>query len=162
MYYYHQEFDFVYRTKQIIEQYEKFNIDNHEKFEVTLLINCLVGLLIIPNQHWFNKLPETEISEVEWGINLDQILFIRHGETKNVKVVATHLRNSISHYHFKLLALNDINIDEIELSDYLPMNRGGALTFHTSMPITSLWKFADRLSQEFLAAMKHDKDINEQ
>lgn len=52
-----QEFDFIERTKLIIKQYDDFQIGEKDKFEVTLFLNCLVGLLVLPQQHWFDNLP---------------------------------------------------------------------------------------------------------
>lgn len=100
--YKNQEYDFINRTKTIIEQYEKLEIDKGDKFEVTLLLNCLVGLLILPQQNWFNSLPHDLVSQKEWGIDEKHISTIKKGETKNVKDVARHLRNSIAHYNFKI------------------------------------------------------------
>ncbi len=48
-----QEFDFIQRTKKIINQYDSLLIPDNDKFEVTLFLNCLVGLLILPQQKWF-------------------------------------------------------------------------------------------------------------
>ena len=47
--YKNQEFDFIQRTKSIIEQYDNFQIAEKDKFQVTLLLNCLVGLFIFHN-----------------------------------------------------------------------------------------------------------------
>ena len=64
-YYTQQEFDFVQRTKKILEQYDSidFSKNESEKYEITLLLNCFVGLLILPKEHWYDKLPKTEIDE---------------------------------------------------------------------------------------------------
>ena len=80
-----QEFDFIQRTKSIIEQYEIFQISDNEKFEITLFLNCLVGLFILPQQHWFDSLSTDLISKKEWGIDKTHISFIKKGERKDVK-----------------------------------------------------------------------------
>ena len=98
-----QEFDFITRTKKIIEQYKNCELD--EKFEVTLLINCCVGLLMVPQQHWYESLPSHIVSE-EWGITQADISISTN--EKNIANVARHLRNSISHYRFEQYGNSEI------------------------------------------------------
>ena len=113
-----QEFDFIERTKAIIKQYDDCQISATDKFEVTLLLNCLVGLLILPQQHWFEYLPTDLISQKDWGIEENHILFIHKEELKNVKNIARHLRNSISHYNFQAFGNSNEPINEIEFKDF--------------------------------------------
>jgi hypothetical protein len=70
-----QEYDFRERTKTILLQYDDYfkDKDKSKKYEVTLLINAFVGLLILPQQEWFKRLPEDLISEKEWGIGTSQL-----------------------------------------------------------------------------------------
>lgn len=49
-----QEFDFIERTKTIIEQYDA--IKDSKKYEVTLLMNCFIKLLIFSQQHCYVRL----------------------------------------------------------------------------------------------------------
>ena len=51
--------DFIERTQKLLEQYDKLFLKNSEKFEVTLLLNACVGLLIICTEKYDNKLPTT-------------------------------------------------------------------------------------------------------
>lgn len=43
-FYKQQERDFIERTLNILEQYDSLNVPEKEHYEVTLLINCMVGL----------------------------------------------------------------------------------------------------------------------
>ena len=61
-----QELDLVERTKEIITQYDSFKLE--KSFEVTLLINCLVGMLIIPQQELYGQLPNDLIEFEPWGL----------------------------------------------------------------------------------------------
>ena len=81
-YYLHQEFDFVERTKKIIEQYDNLTIPEKDKFEVTLLLNCFVGLLILPQQKWYDNLPTEIVSQKEWGIAPEHISLLRKEKRK--------------------------------------------------------------------------------
>ena len=154
-YFKNQEYEFIQRTKKIIEQYEKFAIDKNEKYEVTLLLNCLVGLLILPQQHWFKKLPKVIVCEENWGIGENHISIIKEGEKKTVQNVARHLRNSIAHYRF-IIPKNNGLIIRVEFEDFYRNN----LTFKSNIPIDSIRKFTTKLTEIFIVEM--DKENNPQ
>lgn len=149
-----QEYDFINRTKLIVEQYEKLDIPKVEKFEVTLLLNCLVGLLILPQQNWFDRLPTDIINQKEWGIKEEHISFIKRGETKNVKDVARHLRNSIAHYKFRAFENKSQDISRIKFEDYDPQNNK---TFEAIIPIANIKQFTTNLTNAFTQEMDNQK-----
>ena len=160
--YLQQEVDFINRTKLIITQYETFQIEEKDKFEVTLYLNCLVGLLILPKQHWYNDLPQESISLLEWGIAPEHIYIIKDGEDKNVKNIATHIRNSISHYRFNAFENSFEKIREIQFKDYFVTNEGKEnekkkMTFHAVIPIQNLRKFTDKLTNTLIEKMEQCK-----
>lgn len=152
--YKNQEFDFVNRTKTIIEQYDKLELAKAEKFEVTLLLNCLVGLLILPQQNWFNNLPTDLVSQEEWGIRESDVSFMKNGETKTVKNIARHLRNSISHYRFKAFENSSNDISSIKFEDYDPSNNK---TFEAIISISSIRQFTTKLTNTFVSEMEKQK-----
>ena len=153
-YYINQEYDFISRTKIIIEQYEKAKIPKNEKFEVTLLLNCLVGLLILPQQNWYDSLPTSIVSEEEWGIGEQDISFMKQGETKNVKDIARHLRNSVSHYHFKAFK-NEIN--DIEYIKFEDFNKQDSKTFDANISVNGVKQFTAKLTDIFISEMDKQK-----
>lgn len=156
-----QEFDFIERTRKLLKQYEecavKLALDKKkEKYEVTLLINCFVGLLILPKEEWFNSLPTDLLSVSEWGIDKTHISILKdsqgNSENKNVKNFTKHLRNSISHYRFTAFENNRQEISKIKFEDF---NQSGSIkTMEATIPIHSLRKFLDKFSSEVLERMK--------
>lgn len=149
-----QEFDFIHRTKSIIEQYDKFQISENDKFEETLFLNCLVGLFILPQQHWLEKVSTKLVSEEEWGIEESHISFIKETEVKNVKNIARHVRNSISHYRFKVFGNSDEKISEIKFEDFNPQNEK---TFEATIPLSNLKTFVDKFSTILTIEMAKQK-----
>lgn len=152
--YLHQEYDFVYRTKKIIEQYDNLTLSEKDKFEVTLLLNCLVGLLIIPQQYWYYCLPTEIISKKEWGVAPEDISFIREGETRNIKDISRHLRNSVTHYRFKAFNNSFKKISQIKFEDFDP---NGGKTFEAIIPLADLRQFTNKLSDNFMTEMDKQK-----
>ncbi|HMU44058.1 MAG TPA: HEPN family nuclease [Ignavibacteriaceae bacterium] len=146
--YLQQEYDFIERTKKIIKQYE--TIKEKEKYEVTLLLNCFVGLLILPQQYWYEHQPETIISEKDWGISPEHIIFIKKEEIKNVKNVVRHLRNAISHYHFVAFSDDNKSISHIKFEDY---DMSSNKTFEATLSVENINKFVGIFSEHMLRLM---------
>lgn len=149
-YYLEQEYDFVHRTKRILEQYQKLQLSDNDKYEITLLINCFTGLLILPQQYWFDNLPASIINEKEWGIKTEYINTIS-GNNKSVKEVVRHLRNSVTHYNFIVFDNQKKEIRSIKFKDY---NRSEVLTFEAEIPVKNLNVFLNKFSNWFLEEMK--------
>lgn len=149
MRYKNQEIDFVKRTKEIIKQYHSCNVSG-EKYEVTLLLNCFVGLLILPEHHWYDKLLEDIVSKEEWGISSRDISEIKSGEIKSVKNVARHMRNAISHYRFKALENTSKEIDKIKFEDFSNKNK----TFEATLSTEAIKQFVTKLTDVFIKEME--------
>jgi hypothetical protein len=148
-----QEFDFILRTFKIIEQYQLLKLPKEENYEVTLMINCMVGLLVLPQQQWFSHLPKDLISTKDWGIDPAHISFIK--ESKTVNEIAKHLRNALSHYNFTAFAGKSSSITKIKFKDI--DSRNGVLTFEATIPISNLMSFLKKISSSMLEIMKSNK-----
>ena len=59
--------DFALRTLRIIEQYDQAKQPGRENFEVTLLVNCFVGLLILPHERRMRLIPDVGNKQVRLG-----------------------------------------------------------------------------------------------
>jgi len=157
-YYKQQEFDFVDRTKQIIEQYDNGIIPTEkEKYEVTLFLNCLVGLLILPQQKWYDDLPTNITTSNDWGIDEAEIKIIKNPnlkeEDKTIANIARHLRNSVAHYRFEVFSDEKKEIQEIKFTDF----KGKEKTFEAKISVESLRKFTEKLTDVLMKKMKQNK-----
>lgn len=151
-----QEFDFVDRTQKIIEQYESIGLAEDEKYDVTLLINCLTGLLILPQQHWFSNLPKEIVTNEKWGISETDISFIKSGELKNVEEVSRHIRNSIGHYNYQIFSDEKEKLSSIEFLDFQDHTKT-VQTFKAKFTIEQLSIFVNNLSDTFKKEMEKSK-----
>lgn len=115
---YNPEKDFIERTKILLEQYDNTEIIPSEKYEVSLLLNCCVGLLLIPKEESYIKINGLLNLNDDWGITEDDIT-IDSSNSKSVKNTLRHLRNSVAHGKFKFLEPEEGNqIERIEFEDY--------------------------------------------
>lgn len=81
------EVDFVKRTLKIINEY-------NGNYEITMLVNCSVGLIILPK--------ESDILNNNKYLNVNRDLTdIRKGKCKDNEDFVRHLRNAIAHCHIQ-------------------------------------------------------------
>jgi hypothetical protein len=146
------ECDFIRRTLKIIEQYEAHvekNSTIHEKYEVTLLINCLLGLLVLPDQRLLvDKIPDIPFEKFEeWG--LPKNFVTNWGKIpereRNLKKIIHHMRNSIAHFRVTSYG-NDSEITSIKFRDCV----GRSTTFEGEISVDCLKIFVKKFAQTIL------------
>ena len=162
------EFDFIRRTLEIIDQYEELvrgHVDYDHEYEVTLLMNCLLGLLIYPQQiahrgswqDWLNQ--KLQDSESQWGLSREMfrsVGYLNDNRTKigyerlTVRNLIRQMRNTAAHARFYVgdRADNRGQISEIVFKD--EEREDG---FHLVIPVVSLEKFVRRLAQSAIEQM---------
>ena len=85
--------DFIIRTKENL-----LKITEQNGYEVTQLINSSIGLLIVPEQKFYNEIDNSFVNEA----TLNEInLCIDSKNKMSLKEIVRHLRNSISHSRIK-------------------------------------------------------------
>lgn len=107
------EIDFVERTHRIIESYEG-------DYEITLLINCCIGLLVLPKEKHLNSIPDINIPEDEsrWGLSRKNISGIKCDKCEyKLRNVIRRLRNGICHFNIKAIPNENGKIANIEIKD---------------------------------------------
>ena len=97
------EKNFPRHTIEILEKY--FSKEPHN---VTLLINCMVGLLILPQEKFFKnntflkKLPE-EIPP-DWGLTREHVKQVQcSARGYKLENIVRHMRNAVAHMKIKTM-----------------------------------------------------------
>lgn len=131
--------DFIKRTLDILENYKG-------SYEVTNLINCAVGLIIIPRENHFNCLDSVEMEDIEskYSINESSIRYIRDNST--LKNIVKHMRNSIAHGNIFQELVYDGNIKSLRFKDEYKGNR----TFEAVLTVDELRNFSIAVAKEVL------------
>lgn len=136
---YAQEFerDFMRRTLQLVEQYEG-------PHDATLLLNCLLGLLIVPKEASLTRIPLDPVADLEkWGISPTSIRRCGRQNKANpnpetLRGVVHNLRNAVAHFRFS------------------PQHRGGRVAafdfeddngFEATVEIAEMRIFVERLAR---------------
>ncbi len=109
------EHDFIERTMKLIAQYEgifrKYKFE--EQYNYTLLLNCLLGVIVLPKQRMYSHIPNhrlTKALKAEMGLKKSNI----NTDYKTLRDLIHALRNSIAHYSFEIISeTDDYLIDRI-------------------------------------------------
>lgn len=117
------EKSFSEHTLALVETYDG-------NYDATLLINCLLGLLVLPKETMLNAIPEIPLSELEeWGVAPKSIRFPGTVKSKNdpnpntLRGLVFNLRHAVAHFNIKPVPLegdvhafefkNDRNLDAV-------------------------------------------------
>ncbi len=89
------------RTLEILNDYSG-------KYDATLLINCLLGLLVLPKETMLQAIPETPFSDLKkWGIEPSSIKSAGQAKGKNdpapntLRGLVFNMRHSVAHFNIK-------------------------------------------------------------
>lgn len=113
------ESDFVERTLLLIAQYENtvHKYEFEKQFNHTLLINCLLGLIIMPKEKALSYLPDEKITiQLKKDMGIVESEF--NSEISNLRDLIVQLRHSAAHSDIHFLSKDkDFLIDEIQFKN---------------------------------------------
>ena len=97
-----QEFerDFMRRTLELVRGYTG-------AYDATNLLNCLLGLLIVPKESSLDRIPDDPVDALmKWGISPESIKGFgqcqcRRENPKTLRQLVKSLRNSVAHFRFE-------------------------------------------------------------
>lgn len=100
--------DFIDRTMKLIAQYESIlhNFKFQEQYNYTLLLNCLLGMIVLPKEKLYSHIPNHRITKslkAEMGLKDSSI----NNEYQTLRDLIYALRNSVAHYSFEIISQTD-------------------------------------------------------
>jgi hypothetical protein len=115
MEYHNFALDLGERTLKIIKQYHEIDGDLEEKYEVSLLINCLLGLVMLPKEKGQSYLPSKRVHELaDWGIFKSKI---NGSKSKTVRELVEQLRGGVAHLSFDFKTDGNSQIEYVLVFD---------------------------------------------
>ena len=137
---YNSDFEraFIERSLELVKQY-------NGPFDATLLLNCLLGLLLVPKETCLEQIPTDPIDKIKkWGIPRDAIKSL--GKYKNpdsnpetLRGLVWRLRNAIAHFRFKPIP------EKGEVTSFHFNDENG---FEAEIKVEDLKVFVEKLAQE--------------
>jgi hypothetical protein len=153
------ERDFILRSLALLEQYDNCELTSPtedtgmvlEKYETTLLLNCLLGLIVLPRERTRRKIPNCSVSTLQdWGLTKNTE--IKWGLSRcdvSLPQVVRRMRNSVSHFNIAVLAeergRGNREIYAVEFRDINPENHID--TFYMKITVQDLRTFVTKLAQ---------------
>ena len=137
---YNSDFEraFMKRSLELTKQYDG-------PHDATLLLNCLLGLLIVPNERCLKEIPLDPIGDVEkWGIPRDAIKSLgklnkTNTNPENLRGLVYRLRNAVAHFRFKPIP------ERGEVIAFYFSDRNG---FEAEIKLIHLRIFVEKLAQK--------------
>ena len=127
---------FIERSLALVQEYKG-------PFDATLLLNCLLGLLVVPKESCLAQIPLTPITELQkWGISPSAIKSVGkstgpNDNPENLRGLVWRLRNAVAHFRFKPLPTRG----EVEAFNF--KDQSG---FEATVPLSDLRVFVERLA----------------
>jgi hypothetical protein len=114
------EIDFIKRTLALISQYEiglhKYKFS--EQYNYTLLINCLLGLIVLPKEKTIDCLPKNTLMDMKFRNEMGIFKTVFHADIKDLKNLIIALRHCVAHFNISVESMNaDFHIDLIIFKD---------------------------------------------
>lgn len=137
--------DYTYRTRMNLEYIEKVIQENPEAelFEVTQLINSMLGLLVFPFEKMRFMIPETNLSQLkEQGWSVPKITG-KFPEVITLRQLIRYLRNAVAHFNMDFIPNDDGLIEGVKVWNTFE----GRITWRAEMNIHELrdivYRFTD-------------------
>jgi len=138
------EKEFMLRTLELVKQYKG-------PFDATLLLNCLLGLLIVPKETSLDKIPTDPASKLKsWGISPSSIkrfgLRTKQNQHPNtLRGIVYNLRNSVAHIKVEPISNNK------EVKGFTFRDRSG---FEATIDIAEVKIFVEKLAKHLEKQIK--------
>ncbi len=113
--------DFARRTRDNLIAVDQLKAEGHNVYELTQLVNSMLGLLIFPQQKYVNKIPKTSLAVLAhagWPIPRVRGNF---KQVKDLNQLIRYLRNAISHFNVEFLDSGGEDIKTIRLWNMRPV-----------------------------------------
>lgn len=174
MRYEHVTISFIERTQKLLEQYDELvmnRVDEKHQFEVTLLLNCLMGLLVFPQQlairdqkkfgQWLTQDLVKEVGS-DWGIAEQNVQRAGHRLKDDKPIVITfeqltirnlirQMRNCIA--HASLVAESEDKEGKAIISKVVFKAGDDSADLHFWLPVSNLRLFANKIADSAIAKL---------
>ena len=126
--------DFPERTLDILNSY-------NGKYEVSLLLNCLEALLVLPKEYFYERIPDEIPSG--WGLTKENVKKVPCESCGyKLKEIVRHMRNAIAHLRIETADDYEGNIEMIRLKD--------GRKFELEISVNKLKTFVTKLTKHII------------
>lgn len=95
--------DFAQRTQANLDAIRRLRAEGQPVYEVTQLMNSLLGLLVFPKEKFFEVLPNMPLNQLKregWPV---PVISGPYRQARNLKQLIRFLRNAVAHFNIEFL-----------------------------------------------------------
>lgn len=145
--------DFARRTRSNLEALHRLQQNGTEVFEVTALVNSMLGLLVFPQQAYVDQLPEVSLEELaREGWPMPRVV-CQTKEVANLRQLVRVLRNAISHFNIEFDSDNAGQLAGLTVWNTDPLSK--QVTWKAEISIVELKCFA----MQFVALLLSESQL---
>ena len=144
------DIELIKRTKKLIQNY-------NGKYNLTLLMNGILSLIVLPQQHnsrvrrlSFMNQELNGIEEIDYVLNSPNFYFDRRNFNNDLKNLLNRIRNGIAHQRIEAIS-KDNKWKGVIIEDY---DRNNNLGLHLELKTSELRKFAFYIADRYLEEAK--------
>lgn len=141
--------DFAYRTRKNLDALRELHETEPDRvYEVTQLINSMLGLLIFPQQQYIDAIPEISLDELkQQGWPIPRVMGV-YPQVSNLKQLVRYLRNAIAHFNLKFRGNGAGQIAGLCVWNEDP--RTNTITWMAELTVEDLEKITDKFTEQLL------------
>lgn len=95
--------DFAPRTRTNLRTIEDLQAKGGEAYEVTQLVNSMLGLLVFPRERFIEQIPQTPLDELEAaGWPVPKVVG-EFPQARDLRELIRYLRNAIAHFNIEFI-----------------------------------------------------------
>ena len=146
--------DFAQRTRVNLETLRRVQQTqpDQEVYEVTQLINSMLGLLVLPQQWFMRRIPEIPLEQLVADGWPRPVMEGEFPPAANLQELARYLRNAIAHFNLAFVADDQGQICGLRLWN----RRGGVTTWEARLALADLETITEKFIDLLLEVENRD------
>lgn len=136
--------DFARRTRRNLDTLRRLQAERPdlEIYEVTQLINSLLGLLVFPQQGYYTHIPETPLADLATqGWPIPKVVG-DFPQAKDLRQLMRYLRNAVGHFNIKFTLDEQHQINGLQVWNIDPKTRNK--TWEATISLEELEQLVER------------------
>lgn len=135
--------DFAARTRHNLALLRRLKQEGHEVYEVTALINSLLGLPVFPQQRFIDRIPRKPLADLQAeGWPLPEVVG-QFPHVNDLHELVRYLRNAVSHFNLKFESDHNGEISGLQVWNVHP--RTGRTTWRGRFSLSEVEGVAERI-----------------
>ncbi|QDT55950.1 hypothetical protein Pan44_39980 [Caulifigura coniformis] len=155
MYYEDLVKDFAKRTQRNLAVIRERRAAGDEVYDVTQLINSMLGLLVLPKEHYYDRIPQTPLDELRDAGWPAPVVTGEMPEPKDLRKLMALLRNSIAHCNMTFTERGG-RITGVEVWNTKNGKKDGERNWTALLSLQDLESITDRFTEVILSLPSKD------